>query len=61
MMNATKKMYDAPTVAELGTVAELTAAIGSSSRTDQSEFPQQFPPDHGSYDICVNDDPRERC
>lgn len=50
-----KKPYAAPAVQEFGTVADLTAAIGSSSSEDQSEYPQQFPPDGGSFDVCNND------
>ena len=54
MSTSTKKDYVAPAVEEFGTVADLTAAIGSSSREDQSEFPEQFPPDQGSFDVCDN-------
>ena len=60
-MHTTTKKYHPPALLDLGKVAEITAAIGSSSNEDQSEFPQQFPADHGSFDVCINDDPRERC
>lgn len=56
-----KKPYTSPDFVEFGTVAELTAAIGSSSREDQSDFPQQFPPDGGSFDVCNNNDPTTVC
>jgi len=55
MSISTKKGYIVPGVIDFGTVADLTAAIGSSSQEDQSEFPEQFPPDGGSYDVCDND------
>ena len=54
-MDNQKKTYEATAMQEFGTVAGLTAAIGSSSDEDQSEFPQQFPPDGGSFDVCNND------
>jgi hypothetical protein len=60
-MDHQKKTYEAPAMQEFGTVAGLTAAIGSSSNTDQSEFPEQFPADGGSFDICVNDGDDEIC
>ncbi len=60
-MDLHKKTYEAPAVQEFGTVAGLTAAIGSSSDTDQSDFPQQFPPDGGSFDVCDNDDTTGVC
>ena len=56
-----KKHYDSPELVEFGTVASLTAAIGSASRDDQSDYPQQFPPATGSFDICNNDDPNTTC
>jgi hypothetical protein len=56
-----KKLYEAPTLLDFGTVADLTAAVGSSSQEDQSEFPEQFPPDTGSFDICDNDDSTGVC
>lgn len=56
-----KKAYRSPEVVLLGTLSALTSAIGSSSRSDQSEFPEQFPPGTGSFDICINDDPNETC
>jgi len=56
MNNRQKKAYAAPAIHEFGTVADLTAAIGSSSKEDQSDFPQQFPPDGGSFDVCNNDE-----
>lgn len=56
-----KKHYAMPELVEFGTVAELTAAIGSSSQEDQSEFPEEFPPDGGSFDVCSNDENAEVC
>ena len=56
-----KKEYVSPEFIEFGTVASLTAAIGSSSQEDQSEFPEQFPPDGGSFDVCDNDDSSGVC
>ena len=56
-----KKSYEAPTLLDFGTVADLTAAVGSSTQEDQSEFPEQFPPDGGSFDICDNDDTAGVC
>lgn len=56
-----KKHYKSPELVEYGTVADLTAAIGSSSEADQSDYPQQFPPATGSFDICDNDDPDSVC
>lgn len=50
-----KKHYTSPELAEFGTVVALTAAIGSSSNDDQSDFPQEFPPGTGSYDVCNNE------
>ena len=61
IMDHQKKTYEAPAMQEFGTVASLTAAIGSSSDTDQSDFPQQFPPDGGSFDVCDNNDERTVC
>lgn len=49
-----KKSYQAPELVEFGTVGELTAALGSSSRPDQSEFPE-IPASTGSFDVCDND------
>jgi hypothetical protein len=56
-----KKQYSSPEIVEFGTVASLTAAIGSSSRDDQSDFPNEFPPDTGSGDVCFNDNPDSVC
>ena len=56
-----KKSYISPKCVEFGTIADLTAAIGSSSREDQSEFPEQFPPDGGSFDVCHNSNPSDVC
>lgn len=60
-MHNTQKVYEAPVLVEFGTVAELTAAIGASSDVDQSDYPQQFPPNTGSFDVCNNEDPNSRC
>ena len=56
-----KKHYAAPELVEYGTVADLTAAIGSSSEADQSDYPQQFPPATGSFDVCNNDNVATTC
>lgn len=55
-----KKLYVSPELVEFGTVAELTAALGPSSRPDQSEFPS-IPADHGSFDVCDNNDETGVC
>lgn len=60
-MTTEKKKYRGPKIEDFGTVADLTAAIGASNLADQSEFPQQFPPGTGSYDVCNNDTPGEVC
>lgn len=49
-----KFTYSPPVVTNIGSVGALTAAIGSSSNDDQSDFPQQFPPGTGSFDVCNN-------
>ena len=56
-----KKHYAMPELVEFGTVAELTAAIGASSDTDQSDYPEEFPPDGGSFDVCDNENPNSVC
>lgn len=56
-----KKRYNTPSVSDFGSITELTAAIGSSSQEDQSEFPEQFPPDGGSFDVCDNDNEAGVC
>ena len=56
-----KKKYVTPSIEDLGSIATMTAAIGASAREDQSEFPEQFPPDGGSFDVCENNDPTEIC
>ena len=60
-MLTTQKEYEAPELVEFGTVAELTAAIGASSDEDQSDYPQEFPPNGGSYDVCNNENPTSVC
>ena len=50
-----KKPYDAPELVEYGTVAELTAALGSDSTPDYSDYPS-IPASTGSFDICTNQD-----
>lgn len=59
--HGTKESWTTPTLKLWGTVTELTAALGGGGRSDQSEFPQMFPPSTGSFDICINDDPTESC
>lgn len=56
-----KELYIKPRLNKIGTVAALTAALGSGSQADQSEWPQMFPPNGGSFDVCINDDPDEVC
>lgn len=46
-----KKLYIAPVIDEVGGVAGMTAAFGSSARPDFSEFPDQ-PASTGSFDAC---------
>ena len=59
-----KKTYNAPALEEVGGVATLTAAFGTSSRRDFSEFPQ-VQASNGSFDVCdpsrTNSDPRSNC
>lgn len=55
-----KKHYDAPTIVEYGTIADLTAALGSDSMRDYSEYPAH-PPSTGSWDICKNRNPDGTC
>ena len=59
-----KKTYNAPSLNEVGTVAQLTAAFGTSSRRDFSEFPQ-IQASNGSFDVCdpsrEDSDPRSNC
>lgn len=45
-----KKAYATPTLEEVGAVSVITAALGSSSRTDFNEFSGQR--GTGSFDIC---------
>ena len=46
-----KKTYNAPALDEVGGIATLTAAFGTSPRTDFSEFPA-IPEATGSIDVC---------
>lgn len=55
-----KKEYVSPELSELGTMVELTAALGTHSHPDQSEFPE-IPASNGSWDICYNNDPTQVC
>ena len=61
MREESKELYVKPKLGKIGTVASLTAALGSGSQADQSEWPQLFPPNGGSFDLCHNDDPDETC
>ncbi|MEM6288470.1 MAG: hypothetical protein AAF845_15130 [Bacteroidota bacterium] len=49
-----KKTYHAPVAEDLGTVPALTAALGTSTRVDFSEFPS-LPSSTGSFDVCDSD------
>jgi len=53
--------YTTPELVPLGSIESLTAALGSSSAADQSDFPEEFPPDTGSFDICDNENPNSEC
>ncbi len=46
-----KKTYEAPVLEEVGAVSTITAALGSSTRRDFSEFPA-LPSTTGSFDAC---------
>ena len=46
-----KKIYHSPAIDEVGGIATLTAAFGTSTRPDFSEFPQ-IPAATGSFDLC---------
>ena len=46
-----KKLYVTPAIDEVGGVAGLTAAFGSSTRRDFSEFPE-VQASTGSFDLC---------
>lgn len=56
-----KENYVAPQVTSYGSIHALTGAIGGASINDQSDYPEQFPPDNGSYDVCNNSDPNTTC
>lgn len=49
-----KKTYQAPALEEVGGIASLTAALGTSTRVDFSEFPA-LPASTGSFDACDSD------
>ncbi len=49
-----KKTYEAPVLEEVGAVSTTTAALGTASRTDFSEFPA-LPSSTGSFDACDGD------
>ena len=49
-----KATYTTPLLEEVGGVATLTAAFGTSSRVDFSEFPQ-IPSSNGSFDLCSSE------
>ena len=46
-----KKTYSTPVLEEVGAVSTITAALGSSTRRDFSEFPA-LPASTGSFDAC---------
>jgi hypothetical protein len=56
-----KNDYQKPELVPYGTVETLTAAIGNSASADQSDYPQQFPPDGGCFDVCDNNNPNTMC
>ena len=56
-----KAIYAKPKLDKIGTVASLTAALGSGSQADQSEWPLMFPPNGGSFDVCQNNNPDTTC
>lgn len=56
-----KRFYERPKVKAFGPLQALTGALGTSSNEDQSDFPEQFPPDGGSIDVCDNQDPDGVC
>ena len=60
-----KKTYTAPALEEVGTVAGLTAAFGTSPRNDFNEFSQQVGNGSGSFDVCdpnrQDSDPNSNC
>jgi hypothetical protein len=56
-----KSKYHEPTLTDYGPVENLTGALGPSGQQDQSDFPEQFPPDGGSGDVCDNQDPDSVC
>ncbi|MGB3541478.1 hypothetical protein [Rubrivirga sp.] len=64
MAHTTKKTYQHPLLEEIGGVATLTAALGTDSRADFSEFPA-LPASNGSFDVCdgntANDNPGDFC
>ena len=45
------KKYQTPALEEVGGIAALTAALGTSTRVDFSEFPA-LPSGTGSFDAC---------
>jgi hypothetical protein len=53
--------YEEPELTAYGPVHSLTGALGTDSQSDQSDKPNQFPPDGGSSDVCNNDDPDSVC
>jgi len=56
-----KQQYVNSRLDKIAAVASLTAAMGSGSHADQSEYPQSFPPTSGSIDLCHNANPDETC
>ena len=61
MSKEIKDLYVKPELKRVGSVAGLTAALGSGSREDQSDFPGRFPPSTGSFDVCHNNSPDTTC
>ena len=61
MREESKELYVKPKLGKIGTVASLTAALGTSSREDQNEFAGPQIQNSGSFDICTNRNEDEIC
>lgn len=56
-----KTPYESPELTTYGSVADITSAVGGGDDSDQSDYPQQFPPGTGSFDVCDNENPNSVC